>query len=206
MARKKADEASKELAEPVAEAEVAWPEGDDVVLEDVPEPVPGQALTPEQRHVRNMRIVQARLGRGLSWPNVAATYRLSERACRTIVKAYRDAQPSLKAIDPIDTIEERLFQLQGAAEELALVAQTADNDSARIGAIKARLDALAQHTELLQAVGVLPNELGRLRVEVDVRVIAQRVLAVVAEMNLPAEQHARLLEALTGQPVEIQQG
>lgn len=174
-----------------------WPEFDE------PDPSGKPSMTVAERESRNMEIVTARLGRGLSWATISKTFDLSERNCRRIVTTWKNAQPALKTVDPIKEIEDTLYRLEGAAEEFALIAQTTTNDSARVGAIKARVDTIWKRVELMQASGVLPNDLGTLRVEMDIRAVAQRVLLTIEQLDLDPEGAQKLMSAVTGQPVSI---
>jgi hypothetical protein len=166
---------------------------------------PGQPTSAEDRARRNRQVVAAR-ARGLSWDSVASTYGLSVRRCEEIWSEYRRGQPKLKEIDPVDVIEEMLLQYDGAAEELALVAATADQGATRVGAIRTRLQVLLQKTELMQATGVLPNDLGRLRVDIDLRVMAQRILAVFDANDVPDEVQEAVMAAITGQDPALPAG
>lgn len=152
-------------------------------------------MTHHERARRNTEIVEAR-ARGLSWPTIAVASGLSERHCRRVVADFRASAPRLHDTDPVEVIEDALHQYRDAAEELALIAGQTGNESVRVGAIKARLDCLRSTTALMQEVGVLPHDLGQLAVEIDVRQMVVRVLAVFDELDLSVEVQRRLIDAI----------
>lgn len=88
-------------------------------------------------------------------------------------------------------------------EELVLIGATASSDAARVGAVNARMSARQKITELLQAVGVLPHDLGSMRVEIDARFTAQRIVAVLNEYNVPDEVRDALVAALENKPDQL---
>lgn len=179
-----------------------WPEDDEPIVPLGGEPGQGRAggekLTGVDLNKRNMQVVTARLGRGLAWEQIADTFQITTRYAQRIVKAYRDSQPKPQSINPAELIEERLYNFQGIAEELALIAQTTRSDGHRIRALGEKMQALSKHTELMQATGYLPLELGNLRVEMDMRETAARVKAALDEMDVSPEQRQALLHALLG--------
>lgn len=148
-----------------------------------------------KRAKRNMEIVAARI-RGLSWSTIASTYGLSERQCKQILTDYRATNPSLRKSDPLDILDGVLEGLQGAIEELAMISATTQSDRTRVAAITAKVTIHDQIVKTLQTIGVLPNDLGVLRLEVDARVMAERVIRVIDKYELPAEVTDAMIEAL----------
>lgn len=147
------------------------------------------------RAKRNMEIVAARI-RGLSWHTIANTYGLSERQCKQILADYRAHNPSLRKSDPLDILDSVLEGLQGAVEELAMISATTSSDRTRVAAIQAKVAIHDQIVKTLQTVGVLPNDLGVLRLEVDARVMAERVIGVIEKYDMPAEVTDAMIAAL----------
>jgi len=144
---------------------------------------------------RNAEIVQARIRR-LSWTTIANTYGVSERQCQQIVHDYRATQPTLRDHDPLEIVDDILEGLEGAIEELAVVSHTTASDQVRVSAINAKLAAQKQIVAILQTVGVLPNDLGSLRMEVDARMTADRVLSVIERFDLPEVVTDAMIAAL----------
>jgi hypothetical protein len=144
---------------------------------------------------RNAEIVGARM-RGIGTEQVARTYGISVRRVRQVVEEWRATNPTLRSRDPLEIVDEILEQYAGAVEELALISATTSYDAVRVGAIRARMDTLRQMTELLQATGVLPHDLGKLRVDLDVRYVAEAILTVLDEEGVPQEVQQRLVGLL----------
>jgi len=144
---------------------------------------------------RNAEIVQARIRR-LPWATIANTYGVSERQCQQIVRDFRAAQPTLRDHDPLEIVDDILEGLEGAIEELAVVSHTTASDQVRVSAINAKLAAQKQIVAILQTVGVLPNDLGSLRMEVDARMTADRVMTVIEQFDLPEVVTDAMIAAL----------
>ena len=144
---------------------------------------------------RNAEIVQARI-RGLPWTTIANTYGVSARQCQQILRDYRGTNPTLQTREPLEIIDEVLEGLEAAIEELAIVSHTTRNDAVRVSAINSRLGAQQQIVNVLQTVGVLPNDLGTLRMQVDARVTADRVLSVIEQFDLPEVVTDAMIAAL----------
>lgn len=144
---------------------------------------------------RDRQIVAAK-ARALSDATVAETFGVSERHVQNVMAEYRESQPSLRTIDPIETVEQVLFELRGTIEELALISSSTKQDAVRVGAISKKLDATKQMTALMQATGVLPNDLGTLKVDMDVRAFAATVLRVFTEEGVPQETVAKVMDEI----------
>lgn len=149
---------------------------------------------PEQA-ARDAEIVGLRL-RGVSAGQIAETYNISARRVGQIMDAWRKTNPPLRVKDPLEIVDELLEQYGGASEELAMISASSNNGPTRVGAIKARMEVLKQTTELLQAIGVLPKDLGKLRVELDIRFVAETIMRVMDEENVPVEIQEKLVAAL----------
>lgn len=156
----------------------------------------GRAKNAEEKVARDRQIVAAK-ARSLSDATVADTFGVDASTVREVMAQWRETQPSLRSVDPIDVVEEMLFELRGSIEELALVSSTTTNDNVRVGAIGKRLDALKQMAHLMQATGVLPNDLGTLKVDMDVRAFAATVLRVFADEDVPDKTVGKVMDAIS---------
>lgn len=132
--------------------------------------------------------------RSISDAAVAQTYGVSETTVKKVMRAWRAEQPSLRTVDPIEVVEQMIFEIRGSIEELALISSTSKQDAVRVGAVGKKLDAMKQMTSLMQATGVLPNDLGTLKVDMDVRAFAAVVLEVFETQNIPEEAVAAVME------------
>jgi hypothetical protein len=162
-------------------------------------------MTSEKLAQRNNEIVAAKL-RGLSWPVVADTFGISVRQGQQIMRQYRESNPSLREHDPVEIVDNILDGYQGTIEELALISANSRNDSVRVGAINAKMAAMTKTVELLQAVGVLPHDLGELRVVMDGKMVAESLVEVLNDFRnrraIPGEAidelEVAIIEALEG--------
>lgn len=144
---------------------------------------------------RDKQIVAAK-ARSLSTPTVAKTFNVSEATVEKVMAEYRKSQPSLRSIDPIQVVEETIFELRGAIEELALLSSSSKQDAVRVGAVAKRVDTIDKLTKLMQTTGVLPNDLGTLKVDMDVRAFASVVLRVFKEAEIPAETVGQVMDEI----------
>jgi hypothetical protein len=132
-------------------------------------PARGRRLRANEKVTRDRAVVIDRLN-GLSWPIVAQRNGLRERQCRAIFTEWRSQEKStLDERDPVEWLEEALDRYEAIISRLALTAEVADNDAARVGALRAQMDAMSRQTELLVASGLLPRNLGVVKYQTDVR-------------------------------------
>src|SRR4051794_23905516 len=88
---------------------------------------------------RNAEIVRDR-ARGLRWSTISSRHGLTQRQAQNIWAARRDEEHEQR-VDPDELVLDEVASLDAAIEELALFAESTANDSVRLGAIKARIDA-----------------------------------------------------------------
>lgn len=152
------------------------------------------------RDARNRAIVSDRL-RGASLPELARRYGLSERQCRNVLREWRESGiAELEVADALAVVYEFIERYRQIEASLAEVAETADNSAAAIGAHRGRTEAVDRQVQLMQAAGLLPKELGQLRLQADVRSVAARVLAVFRDHHIPADATRAVVAALTEEP------
>lgn len=151
--------------------------------------------TAAEQAARNEEIVAAKM-RGMSCTALARTYGLSRQRITQICAEYREASPSLRAKDPAEIVDELLEGYQADIEELVILAATTQADSVRVAAIKSRMDARGKIADLLQEAGVLPHDLGQIKVEIDARMTAVRVLSILKQHNVSGDVRDALLDAM----------
>jgi hypothetical protein len=118
-----------------------------------------------------------------------------------IMQDYKASNPTLRTQDPIEIVDEMLLGYQADLEELAEIGANARNDSAKVGAVNSRMIARDRIISLLQSTGVLPNNLGDLKLEIDIRYTAQVLTQVLGRWDVPEGAQRELLDALRGGPV-----
>jgi hypothetical protein len=152
-------------------------------------------LTAAEKVKRDAKIVADR-ARGLGWALIADRYKLSERQAQNVWAHFLDTQPQPGETDPLVAVKETIAYYDAIIEELALVAESATHDAVRLGAIKARQVAVGQKLALMQAVGELPSDLGLFRQEIDVRQVANEIVATCTRHGASEEFMKDLRETL----------
>jgi hypothetical protein len=149
----------------------------------------------DDRARRDAEVVRAR-ARGLGWSRIAEHHGISDRQARRIVADYRDRQPSLDGIDPSDVIRDTLDAYDAVIDELVTFADETQHDASKVGASRQRLDAFKAKVELLQAVGVLPHDLGEVRLVEDAQAVAQTIVTVFERHGIPKEVQEEIAEII----------
>ncbi len=152
-------------------------------------------LTVAEQADRNDQIAAAR-ARGISYTQLARTYGLSKQRVQQIHHEYRAENPTIRQQTAVAIVDDLLEGYAADIEELALLSATTQSDSVRVGAINARMAARNKTTDLLQEMGVLPRDLGQIRVEMDARVTAKRVINILKQNKVPGEVRDALLLAM----------
>ncbi len=86
--------------------------------------------------------------------------------------------------DPVVAVLEALEQVDAIVERFARLAAEATHDAVVVGALKGQLAAIRERLGLMQAVGLLPLDLGLLRREIHAREFAEETMRVLREHNV----------------------
>lgn len=116
-------------------------------------------------YVRDTEIFRGRM-RGLDEWTLGQTYDLSPEAIRKIVDQQVKLAQTLPHAHPNTIVEYAMGQFDAAIAELAIHASQIEgkkHPSAKTGAIVARVSVIERRIALLQDVGLLPEDLGKLR-------------------------------------------
>lgn len=153
-------------------------------------------MSADEKVNRDRELVRFRLS-GASWKQVSEKFEITERQGRNILEDYKlRSKPVLRDADPAEMVWESVERYEGMYETLGQTALAADNDRSRIAAVNGMMTALSKRDELLQASGILPRNLGRLKIDHDVRFIVQSVIKVLNDDGVPETTQRRLLELL----------
>jgi len=153
-------------------------------------------LTEPERLERNAELIRDRL-RGQPWSHLSEKYNLQVRVCQKIFTDWRaENQSTYQGRDPIAIVHSMLDRLEAWVEQLAEVADDSDADTVKIAAINAQLNALTRTAELMQATGILPHDLGTLRLELDVQTLAVKLVTVLTEEGATPEMKRAILNTL----------
>ena len=147
-------------------------------------------LTAAKKVKRDRAIVADRLS-GFTWTAVAARNGLEVRSCQKIVKAALSNR-TLPWTEPFDALEEHLAQLDAVVGDLAELAETTDNPSVRLGAIRSRADVLTRRIAFLIDAGVLPSHLDMTRAKTEIFDFVEMVERRVV-ISVPQEYRADLI-------------
>ena len=152
---------------------------------------------PAAEKVRRDEQIVADRARGLRWATIAERHHLSERHAREVWRERLAAEP-LESLDGTETIAEALLQVEAAIEDLALLAETTNNDPVKLGAIRARLDAMNSRVTLLRIGGYLPATWRAAMTEADTRRMADNLVAVLVRHDASDQLLQDIAETLRG--------
>lgn len=157
-------------------------------------------LPQNERERRNTEIVKKKW-RGATDAELAAEYDISPRGIRKIIAMWRRDHPGLRlraAENASLVVDELIESYEGTAGWFAEIAVAAgDNTAAAVGALRGRMDALEKIATLLQASGALPHDLGKLRLEIDVKYVAEVLVQVFEEYDVPEKAQVAVLNTLS---------
>jgi hypothetical protein len=148
-----------------------------------------------ERQARNDQIIEL-VARGVSKARVARVVNVTRQTVYDVLEEHRQTGPRLRQHKPLEIVDQMLEGYQADLEELAAVSSATTNESVRVGAIRSRMDARDRIVALLQATGVLPHDLGKLRIDIDVRYISQQLLVILDKYDVPVAAKKELAELL----------
>lgn len=163
------------------------------------------ALTAKEIAERNLRLVARKLqSPTISFTDLGAEFNISGKQARRAYHQYESElmeQFVLDTSDYLKTVAVKIAAYEELRGQLASTAAAASNVNlpARVGALKAIADIHAREIVLLQATGLMPNDLGLVRVQLDVRTVTNAFIAIFHKYlpkKVAAEAEAELLEAL----------
>lgn len=143
-------------------------------------------MSSRQRAVRDAQIVAMR-ARGAQWADIAAQFDVSERQAKRVFASWRDDEQSSEYLDPAEAIRSTLELLRQGIADMAELEVSADNDSARIGATRLKVEIAERLLELLSAVGVLPRNLRALRLEDEMQQVLRSFMEVLRRHDVGDE-------------------
>jgi len=152
--------------------------------------IPKTKRTAKKKVDRDARLVADR-ARGMGWEALGVKYDISEKQARNIWKE-RDRFVPAEG-DAFDEVFGILESLAVAAEDFNEVAQTTDNASNRIGAIRHRVDVQLRRFELMRQFGLVPAGLS----EAELLETLNVVLGVLSRATLSEEDRQELARALS---------
>ena len=156
-------------------------------------------VTALDRVQRNDEIAAA-VARGLSYASIARSYGLSAKQVRRIHEEWREQNPTIRKQEAVEIVDRLLEGYTADIEELALVSATSQSDSARVASINARMMARDRIRDLLQRMGVLPQDLGKITADLDAQETANRIRHVLRQHKVEPDVQDAMLEAIEDEP------
>jgi hypothetical protein len=153
-------------------------------------------LTKSEVADRDERLAADRV-KGHSWEWIMAKYDLSRRTVQERYEVWRGKNAhAFEDVNAIEIVHGMLDTYQAIAEQAADIGVTAKGENGQLGALNTQMSAMRQVAELCQATGILPKQLGTLKMEVDARVLSQKLIRVLNEYEVDAKVKRALLQEL----------
>lgn len=162
----------------------------------MPDKLPMDAVSVAARHAR----IRAMKLAARTWDEIAAEVGMSARGCQEAYYTWRDADKlelrQLAQEDPLEMVHEHIAGFQAIRRELGICADESTNESAKVGALKAIADLRQKEIDLLQAVGMLPKNLGRFAIDIDMRFIESKLVELIRALEVSDEAKAVFAESI----------
>jgi hypothetical protein len=137
---------------------------------------------------RNRQIVLDRTVEGLTWMAVAQKHGIDEKTARTAYREHvKGVAPLIENDEPDEVALEAILKLQGAQERFLQFVSEGINESVKMGALREYVKALMQEMTLRQEVGLLPRDLGQIRLLVDQDTAADKLITLLKAHGMPPE-------------------
>lgn len=133
-----------------------------------------------EKNVADRWVIHHRLMERLPWSEIVERDGRSERALRAVVDDYLEHVQEGDAVrplerDPVALVESMVSELCIVRDTIQAVVAHTENDATIVAAAREWRRLARDVRELLQAVGVLPRELGTIRFTLEVRAMAERL-------------------------------
>jgi hypothetical protein len=148
---------------------------------------------------RNQQIVVMRDVDMLTFTAIAGKLEISEKTAREGYGMYvNEIAPLIESEEALDKAREYLRKLEGVQSRFASIAATTRIETVRIQALRQIVDTMWREIELRQAIGLLPKNLGTLKVTADVRWFVDKVITLLEKHDVPEEMFDELDSILAG--------
>jgi hypothetical protein len=134
-----------------------------------------------------------------TFARIAAHIGMGEKECRQAYHRFiREVAPELNSRAGDEKVAEHLRLLEEIVQQLRRVAASADNDSARVGAVRELIRVVQVELTLRQNLGLLPRPPQSIPLEREKAWIGQQVAQLLRDLAAPPEAIARLERILSG--------
>ena len=159
----------------------------------------GHHLTSMERVERDQALVAYRLRNpSKNLELVGKHFGLTKRGTSKIWARWKDVDRSyLQQENPVDVIHEHIAgfkELREDAQRLAL----SKYDAVSLGALRLIADLRSREIALRQETGLLPHDLGTVKLELDLRFLMEKVIEVLERNKVPRNEIAELIAVLDG--------
>lgn len=163
--------------------------------------MPASKLTSAERVERNRALISTKIRRpDLTWVDLGVVFGVTERQARNVWTDWRDRDRTmLTGEDPVDVIHEHIVGFRDLRAQAAVLAERTERDDVVLGALKLVAALRAKDIELRQQTGLLPHDLGRIEVDLDMRFIVERVVELLRKFKVPKADIAELIAVLDGE-------
>jgi hypothetical protein len=142
-------------------------------------------------------IVVDRDMRMLTWATIGRKHGIGEKEARGMYRRYVDEiAPLLASEGPAEQAHEYLRAFENVRQRLLAIADKADNDSARVGALRELVKTLSKEVELRQHTGLMPRNLADGSVQKEQERLLQRVEETLRRHNVAPEVYRELAAIL----------
>lgn len=149
----------------------------------------------EDRARRNLTIFRLSL-RGVDIYDIADTYDLHPKTVQEIINQCKVEGQRLSDTNPLDVIQEWLMKNSAGISQLAAAASGRKTPvAAKINAINSRLAREDRALEVMQAVGLIPTDLGQVRQQLKGVQLATRMLDLLEGEGVLTEDLLHKIEA-----------
>jgi hypothetical protein len=100
--------------------------------------------------------------------------------------------------NPVDVIHEHIAGFKELREDAARLAMS-KYDAVALGALRLIADLRSREIALRQETGLLPHDLGTVKLELDLRFLMEKVIEVLERNQVPREEIAELIAVLDGE-------
>lgn len=158
--------------------------------------------------IRNSKIVEMRLSHPtMTMKDIAKQFKVSERTAYAACEAHSAEQRRElvgRSENYMNIVAEIIADFKRLRSEAMKTFTTADNSSSKIGALKLILELHREEISLLQRTRLMPQDLGIVRVQLDIDYLADKVIELI-EKYVPKDRRSAaeetLMEALKPRPV-----
>lgn len=158
---------------------------------------PKRRLTHAESLKRQQQIAFQHDLEGRTFLQIAGDLQMGEKEAREAYTRYvRDIAPLVNSHSGSDVVAARLRTLEDLIQRLRKVATCADNDSARVGALRELARVIELDLGLRRSLGLIPVALSDAVTPTEKEWLARQIGQLLRDVGAPAEALARLEQIL----------